>query len=384
MAMKVAGLFAGIGGLESGLAESGVHPELFCEIWGPAQQVLAERFPGVPIHSDITSLSALPKVDLVTAGFPCTDLSQAGRMEGIRGKASGLVAEVFRLLDAPSGPTWLLIENVRNMLPLAGGEAMEVVVAALEERGYSWAYRVVDSRFTGVAQRRQRVIILASKEQDPRAILHTDDAGERSDYASDAFGFYWTEGLRGLGWGQDAVPTLKGGSTIGIPSAPGIWLPSAPEGSRLVKPTIADAEFLQGFERGWTEVVQGKRTLGSRWKLVGNAVTVGVARWIGERLLAPGEPLAPYSRIDGGDRWPMAAAGHAGKRWKTELSLFPRHDPYFHLHSSLSHGEIEPISYRGIAGFYDRLSRGNLRVSEDFVLDVKLHMEFMRSQIRTA
>ena len=119
MAMKVAGLFAGIGGLESGLAESGVHPELFCEIWGPAQQVLAERFPGVPIHSDITSLSALPKVDLVTAGFPCTDLSQAGRMEGIRGKASGLVAEVFRLLDAPSGPTWLLIENVRNMLPLA-------------------------------------------------------------------------------------------------------------------------------------------------------------------------------------------------------------------------------------------------------------------------
>ena len=63
---------------------------------------------------------SLPKVDLVTAGFPCTDLSQAGRTQGIRGQQSGLVAEVFRLLRRPKAPM-LLLENVRNMLVLDGG-----------------------------------------------------------------------------------------------------------------------------------------------------------------------------------------------------------------------------------------------------------------------
>lgn len=77
-----------------------------------------------------------------------------------------------------------------------------------------------------------------------------------------AFGFYWTEGTRGLGAAVDAVPTLKGGSTIGIPSPPGILLP----GGRVVTPRIEDAERLQGFEAGWTEpaeAVADRRTDGS-------------------------------------------------------------------------------------------------------------------------
>ena len=96
-------------------------------------------------------------------------------------------------------------------------------------------------------------------------------------------GFYWTEGLRGLGWAVDAVPTLKGGSTIGIPSPPAIW--NSGDGS-ITTPDIRDAERLQGFDADWTlpALDVGGVRRGHRWKLVGNAVSVPVARWVGDRL----------------------------------------------------------------------------------------------------
>lgn len=158
------------------------------------------------------------------------------------------------------------------MLVLDGGRAMRFLVGALEALGYRWAYRLVDSRFTGVPQRRQRVILLASLDDDPRDVLFSDDAGEpdTSHFRSDAFGFYWTEGLRGLGWARDAVPTLKGGSTIGIPSPPAIWNPGGRMGRRIVTPTLVEAEQMQGFDPGWTSSADSVSTRkGTRWKLVG-------------------------------------------------------------------------------------------------------------------
>lgn len=113
---KVAGLFSGIGGLELGLAAAGHTTSLLCEIWNPARTVLSNRFPGIKLADDVRTLGALPDdVELVTAGFPCTDLSQAGRTAGIRGEQSGLVVHVFQLLDQHH-PRWLVLENVRNML----------------------------------------------------------------------------------------------------------------------------------------------------------------------------------------------------------------------------------------------------------------------------
>src|SRR5256885_9591251 len=81
----VAGLFAGIGGVERGLARAGGEAELLCEWWEPAKAVLAQRFPDARLVGDVRDLRSLPKVDVVTAGFPCTDLSQAGRTQGIQG-----------------------------------------------------------------------------------------------------------------------------------------------------------------------------------------------------------------------------------------------------------------------------------------------------------
>jgi DNA (cytosine-5)-methyltransferase 1 len=378
----VAGLFAGIGGLELGLHAAGHRTRLLCEVWESAQAVLSVRFPGLDLEEDVRTLARLPdEVEIVTAGFPCTDLSQAGRTAGIRGEQSGLVSHVFKLLDRHH-PRWLVLENVRNMLPLDAGRAMHFLVSELELRHYRWAYRVVDSRFAGVPQRRQRVLLVASQTQDPRGVLLTDDAGEPSSeyYASDAFGFYWTEGLRGLGWARDATPTLKGGSAIGIPSPPGIWIPDAPVGRRLVTPSIEDAEELQGFPRGWTSPAEIRGRKGPRWKLVGNAVTRGVSEWLGRRLASPmtyddSEALS----MAPGERWPSAAWGADGARWRSQVSMWPERHRYRHLLDVLDPDGLTPLTYRAAAGFLERTQRAKLRFDPDFILDVKRHVAAVES-----
>ena len=372
----VAALFAGIGGIEQGLRASGFEAELFCEAWAPAQSVLATRFPGRPIAGDVRELRSLPKVEVVTAGFPCQDLSQAGRTAGIDGERSGLVTEVFRLLRRRH-PRWLVLENVQFMLQLEGGRGMRYLIDSLEEMKYRWAYRVVDSRFTGVPQRRRRVMLVASRTEDPREVLFADDAGDPKEdrYRNDVFGFYWTEGLRGLGWAIDAVPTIKGGSTIGIPSPPGVWVPSAAPGRRIVVPGIEDAEAMQGFERGWTDCVPGRRELGTRWKLVGNAVTVGVSSWLGSRLREPGSVIVDESPLDANAAWPTAATGERGRVSRVHASEYPRLGRYQHLSEVVDLSRSTALSRRAASGFFSRAQRAKLRFDDQFLADIAEHAE---------
>lgn len=378
------GLFAGVGGIELGFKRAGIDSSLLCESWPPAKAVLTERFPNVELASDIRQLRSLPKTDIVAGGFPCQDLSQSGRTAGIGGEQSGLVTHVFRLLRRRH-PTWLVLENVPFMLRLDKGSAMRFLIDELESMKYRWAYRVVDSRFTGVPQRRQRVIIVASRSDDPRAVVFADDATAPADDAwrEDAYGFYWTEGLRGLGWAQDAVPTLKGGSSIGISSPPGVWLPKERPGHRLVTPAVEDGEALQGFPRGWT--APGARALGFRkgfrWKLVGNAVTTGVAEWLGTRLVSPGQyDPSLEGELSGMSRWPDAAWGERGTARRVEVSDRPRQDAYTHLGDLLDSESVSPLSHRAASGFLHRLLRGRLRVGgEEFRLATKEHVEYLES-----
>src|SRR5262249_40665217 len=154
---------------ELGLHEVGFRSSLLCEIAPEAQAVLRARFPGVPLVDDVREIDALPSVDVLAAGFPCQDLSQAGRTAGIRGANSGLVGVVFRLASQ-TDLRWLLLENVPFMLQLDRGKAMGYLVDSLEGLGFSWAYRVVDTRAFGLPQRRQRVLLLASRTEDPGAV----------------------------------------------------------------------------------------------------------------------------------------------------------------------------------------------------------------------
>lgn len=382
---RVVGLFAGIGGIEVGLSKAGWTAELLCEIDGSAQRVLRDKLPEVPLSDDIRDLGVLPDCDLLTAGFPCQDLSQAGRTAGIAGSRSGLVGEVFRLLDgARPGPRWLLLENVSFMLSLDRGSAMRWLVDQLEARGYTWAYRVVDSRAFGLPQRRQRVILLASQEADPRPVLFNEDQPSNAPdehHGTLACGFYWTEGLRGLGWAVDAVPTLKGGSTIGIPSPPAIWFP---ESGHIGTPDIRDAEALQGFAADWTAASDelGARRRTDRWKLVGNAVSVPVAEWIGERLLTTEDyPGADQRVLSSKERWPRAAWGRSGERYGVNLSMWPVASTRPHLQDFLEH-PTKPLSARATAGFLDRIRRGNLRISKHLIRDLEAHLDKVTLQPR--
>jgi DNA (cytosine-5)-methyltransferase 1 len=378
--LSVAGLFAGIGGLELGLARAGHRTEMLCEIDVGAQAVLRAHMPELPLHADIRTLTSLPKeTNLVVGGFPCQDLSQAGKAIGIEGARSGLVGEIFRLLRTDPKP-WVLLENVPFMLQLSKGRAMEVIITALEELGYRWAYRVVNSRSFGLPQRRERVILLASLDGDPRDVLFADEASEPKESGDPlgriACGFYWTEGTRGLGWAVDSVPTLKGGSTLGIPSPPAIVMPSG----EIVTPDIRDAERLQGFEIDWTAPSSEVVKHGHRWKLVGNAVTVDVAAWVGRRLREPsktgrciqGGPILP------GVSWPKAAWNVGEGRFSANISTFPAQIQGLPLHEFLQF-KPWPLSHKATAGFLSRAEASSLHFPKGFLRRLRKHLQMLTS-----
>lgn len=375
------GLFAGIGGIEAGLHRAGHSSELLCEIDDGAAAVLRARFRSTPLARDIRTLDTLPACDLVAAGFPCQDLSQAGRTAGIEGRNSGLVKRVFELIEhAEREPRWLLLENVPFMLQLDRGDAMRYLAQRLGELGYRWAYRVVDARAFGLPQRRLRVILLASRTDDPREVLFHGDEGEPEprDHRGLACGFYWTEGIRGLGWAVDGVPTLKGGSTIGIPSPPAIWMPDG----RIGTPDIRDAERMQGFESDWTAPAAALGTRGERhrWKLVGNAVSVPVAEWVGHRLRNP----RPYDgslheELPLGSRWPRAAWGDGSGIYRVAMSAWPVRAPYQSLATFLRF-PVKSLSERATAGFLHRTSESTLRFPDGLLDAVAAHLRSMRDQ----
>jgi len=375
--LTTVGLFAGIGGIELGLANAGHRARMICEIDPGARAVLEQRF-DAEILGDIKGIGDLPKSDLIAAGFPCQDLSQAGRTAGIAGAQSGLISEVFKRIPSGSrGPKWLLLENVPFMLQLQGGQAMRYVVQELESLGFTWAYRVVDARAFGIPQRRRRVLLLASRTEDPRGPLMLEDVGLPAPRrtVNPLCGFYWTEGRRGLGWAVDALPTLKGGSTIGIPSPPAIW--DSLDRS-ISTPDIRDAERLQGFDEDWTlpAVEHGVACRGHRWKLVGNAVSVPLAEWIGRRLVSGAGQGPQGVPILSDSPWPTAAWGHNGKRFAVDVSPFPKHTPTLSLRRFLRH-PLKPLSYRAATGFLTRALASSLRFEPGFLADVASHARRM-------
>ncbi|MFO1219699.1 MAG: DNA (cytosine-5-)-methyltransferase [Burkholderiaceae bacterium] len=373
--LRVAGLFAGIGGFELGLHEAGHNTELLCDLLPASRAVLTSRFAGVDYRDDVTQLRSLPAgIDLICAGFPCQDLSQAGRTAGLDGKRSGLIGEVFRLLSRRRVPN-VLLENVPFMLQLGGGGAIRAIVDEFERRGYRWAYRVVDSWSFGLAQRRERVFLLASRETDPADVLLADDAPlerPRSAIGVRPHGFYWTEGLGGLGWAVDAVPTLKNGSTIGIASPPAVLMPDG----RIVKISVEDGERLQGFEAGWTEPAEQVATRSARWGLVGSAVSVPVARWIGTRLAAPGA----YDRgrdgsFSGHGKAPRAARFDGRARHAVRISADPLGVPPPPLLEFLHEANLQQLlSAKATAGFLGRARRAKLRFEPGFITAVERHL----------
>ena len=364
--VTVTGLFAGIGGFELAFSEVGYETNQLVEIDPAAKAVLQARFPGTEIQTDIRDLSDLSgDTRIVAAGFPCQNLSMAGDKAGISGPKSGVVEKLFDLIARP-GPLTVIIENVYFMLQLKSGRGMDWLVDQFESLGYSWAYRVFDTMGFELPQRRRRVYLIASRDTDPRDVLFADDNSHLESYPPNLkypLGFYWTEGRSGVGLTVDGIPPLKVGSGLGIPSPPAVLFP---DGEVLI-PSLRVCEELQGFPPGWTDVDGANIGRNPGWRMVGNAVSVPVARWIAERIKAPGAALEFDERvIKPGKRWPDAGWNVGQGR----IGVAASDKPVSTRPPSISQFRDDSwsrLSNRALDGFIGRAEEGGLRMPVDFL-----------------
>jgi DNA-cytosine methyltransferase len=167
--VKAVSLFAGIGGFDLALERNGIEVVASVEWDKHAQSVLKNRFPNSKIYGDIQEVTGEqlinagfdPRNGIITGGFPCQDLSVAGKRAGLAGNRSGLFWEICRLLDETK-TQYFILENVPGLLSSNSGADMGIVMSALAQRGYGLAYRVLDAQHFGVPQRRRRVFIVGS------------------------------------------------------------------------------------------------------------------------------------------------------------------------------------------------------------------------------
>ena len=176
VSLTAVSLFAGVGGFDLAMDRAGIDVVATVEIDKAARSVLARHWPDRAHFEDVTKVTAdelrnagfVPDRGVLTGGFPCQDLSVAGRRAGLAGERSGLFWEIARLA-AQLRPRWLVLENVPGLLSSNGGRDFGTVLGALAELGYGWAYRILDAQFFGVAQRRRRVFIVGCLGDDGTA-----------------------------------------------------------------------------------------------------------------------------------------------------------------------------------------------------------------------
>lgn len=155
--MRVLDLFSGIGGFSLGLERAGMRTVAFCEIDPFCREVLAKHWPGVPIYEDVRYAKWREgQADIITAGFPCQDISIAGHGAGIAGVRSGLFWQAMRAVRLVR-PAYVLLENVAALLH----RGMGTVLAALAKRGYDAEWDSIQAAAVGLPHGRDRIWITA-------------------------------------------------------------------------------------------------------------------------------------------------------------------------------------------------------------------------------
>ena len=184
--MRYLSLFSGIGGFDIAFTGVGMECEGMVEIDKNCQDVLKHNFPGVNIYNDVKEVGIgtheRGSVDIICGGFPCQDLSIAGKRAGLTGERSGLWYEFARIIDELE-PGWVVIENVPGILSSGKGSDFAIVIRWLAERGYGVVWRVLDAQYFGVPQRRRRVFVVASFGNGSSAEVLFESEGMFGDIA---------------------------------------------------------------------------------------------------------------------------------------------------------------------------------------------------------
>lgn len=298
MKPRIASFFSGIGGFDLGFERAGFEVSFQSEINEFCLSILEKHWPDIPRIKDIRKVANadVPVSDVWAGGFPCQDVSVArmGPRDGLRGKQSGLFYR-FADLVREGRPRVVIIENVPGLLSSHGGKDFGIVIQTLAEIGYSVGWRVLNSRYFGVPQSRQRVYIVGTyrDRRGPGQILFES---ERSTGNASASGQN----------GEKSLSPFK--ASVGDPSK-GPLTPamayclyacsarhtgtdwsrnyvSYPDG-RVRRLLPVEAERLQGFPVGWTMLeseADPEKLDTLRYHALGNAVTVPVAEWLSGRI----------------------------------------------------------------------------------------------------
>ncbi len=161
--MNVLDIFSGLGGFSLGLERSGMRTVAFCEIDPYCRAVLKKHWPGVPVYDDVRALTAgrlnadgIGPIDVICGGFPCQDISVAGKGAGLEGQRSGLWSEFRRLIEEVR-PAFALIENVSALR----SRGLDRVLGEIAALGYDAEWHCIPASAVGAPHRRDRVWIVA-------------------------------------------------------------------------------------------------------------------------------------------------------------------------------------------------------------------------------
>lgn len=313
--MRYGSLFSGIGGFDLGLERTGMECAWQVEIDANCLKILERHWPNVRRYTDVQEVGKvnLETVDLICGGFPCQDLSIAGRRAGIAGERSGLWFEFARVIDELA-PGWIVIENVPGLLSSNGGQDFATIIRWLVGRGYGVAWRVLDAQYFGVPQRRRRVFVVGSLGSGRSSEVLFEREGGAGDTApgrkaGEEIAFAITRGPEsGYRYSPEdnliadtltATYARNRGAQAGYASkvsnlivgtlhsgTPGRDASDANENKIICsrmgvrRLTPIECERLQGFPNGWTE----EQSDSARYRQLGNAVAVPVVEWIGKRI----------------------------------------------------------------------------------------------------
>ena len=174
--LSVFDIFSGIGGFSIGLEKAGMQTVAFCEKDSFCQKILKKHWPDVPVFSDISKvykddLKTLGPIDIIAGGFPCQDISCAGKQTGINGTRSGLWKEFKRLINELK-PKYAIIENVANLR----SKGLVAVLQDLWEIGYDAEWHCIPASAFGAPHRRDRIWIVAypASKQCDVSQFHTE------------------------------------------------------------------------------------------------------------------------------------------------------------------------------------------------------------------